>query len=538
MRSAFPALVLLAVLLAAPFALPGARAATPSLQLSPTSGAPMTPVQVSGGGFPAGAAVDIVWSTMVGSRVSGSGFVETEYTIASATADGAGAIATSFIVPYDLGGPAHRVAARVGDVPLANASFTLTREVWISPTSGPDGTVIEVRLVGGGWTQYDNNVAITYDNAFLGFACSFNSGGNITVYVQVRGGVGPHIIGVYPALYWGPSDGPTPWKHAALNPADLPVPYDAVELPFQITAGSGRTSTVATDLQPVTTPDSLAVPNLAPTPVDNGTPELAMGNGGRGIVGGDLPFALAGMPAGKTVALRWNTVLGSTSIQADKNLGWVFTPANFTLVAVAAGADGRAAGTLRVPYDFGGDHVLEAVVDGQVLATAVWRIVPAFTASLSADGSRLVLHATGLGWEKYTAAWDVLYDNQLSGFVTALTSRGSANVTLPVVGEPGLHTIDIHEGSNGWPYLNMHESPWPWEPVYRFSFRIADVGGSLDPLVLLWGVPPLVAASAAAGFVAGRRRRSPEAGRRAPRMGADRPKDPPAGLARSDEEDP
>lgn len=472
----------------------------------------MTLVQVSGGGFPVGATVDILWYTMEGSRVSGSGFVEVNYTIASATADGSGAIATSFRVPYDLGGPAHQVAAVVGDVPLANASFTLTRVVWINPTSGPEGTVIEVHMVGGGWTQYDNNVAITYDNAFLGFACSFNSGGNITVYVQARGGVGPHFLGIYPALYWGPSDGPTPWKHPVLNPADLPVPYDPVELPFEVTAGSGRSTTVGTDLQPVSTPDSLAVPSLPPAPVNNGTPELALGNAGRGIVGGDLPLALAGMPPGKTVSLRWNTVLGTTSISADKNMGWVFTPANYTIASIAVGADGQAGSILTVPYDFGGDHVIEAVVDGQVLATSVWRIIPAFTASLSDDGSRLFLHATGLGWEKYTAVWDVLYDNQLSGFVTAMTSRGSVNVSLPVVGEAGLHTIDIQEGSNGWTYLNMHESPWPWEPVYRFSFRIPDVSsGSIDP-VLLWSLPPVAAAGVVAGFVVGRRRKSESKG--------------------------
>ncbi len=518
MRTAVLGAAVLVALLALAIPAP-ARAAGATLALSPTQGPPATPVTASGQGFPPGASVDLVWHTMQGSRVGDSGFTEVGSTIATATADSQGSFTASFTVPYDLGGPAHKVEAVVGNASLATASFTLTRQAWIEPTEGPEGTPIEVRLVGGGWTQYDNNVGITYDNAFLGFACSFNSQGNISVWVQAVGGAGPHVVGVYPALYYGPSDGPTPWKHAALNPADLPTPYEPQLFTFTITSGgSGVSYLGGRDLHEVTTPDSLSIPLAPATPVADGTPRLSVGNGGKGVAGGDLPYALEGFPAGATVELRWSTTTAATKIGGtlgDKFLGWTFTAWNRTLARVTVSADGSASGTLRSPYDFGGVHTVYAVVGDQVLTSEDWMIVPRFTASMSADGTQVRLQGTGLGWEKYTSVWDVLYDGRLSGYVSAFTANGNVNVTIPAVGGPGLHTIDIHEGSNGWPYLNMHESPWPWEPVYRFAFTTGPLPSPPEATVPLWTAGSIVVLAVlvafAVGLVRGRRTRKASA---------------------------
>ncbi len=480
------------------------QAGNHTLQLTPGSAPPNSQVEITGNGYLAGANVDILWYTMEGNRVSGSGFIPKSSLIAAVVADAQGRISTSFVTPYDLGGPAHRVEAVIGGSVVADTTFVLEREAWITPTSGPEGTVVAVRLVAGGWTQYDNNIAITYDNAFLGFACSFNSQGNITVWIQATGGVGTHVIGVYPALYYGPSDGPTPWKHPMLNTDDLPVPYETKEFVFEITEGGvGVSLDKATDLRSVFAPDGLAVPNLPAVIGDGSTPNLALGNGAKGIVGGEIPLALSGFPANSKVALRWNTVAGETQIEDDKNSGWVFAERKIELGDIMTSGLGIYVGTFGVPVDFGGDHMIEAVVAGQVLATGTWKLVPAFTAELSPDSSRIVIHAKGLGWEKYTAAWEVLYDNRLMGTITALTSSGSVDVSIPVVGGPGMHTIDIHEGSNGWPYLNMHESPWPWEPVYRFSFKMSAQPQSASSDMPLGVGSILIIAGAVIGMVVG-----------------------------------
>ncbi len=517
------ALLVGAAILASLFALSATpvpvRAAGPGLSLSPAEGPPGTAVTVSGQGFAPGAPVEVVWHTMEGNRVSGSGFTEVGWTIAAATADAQGGLSASFIAPYDLGGPPHRIEATSAGSSLTNASFVLQRRAWISPTEGAEGTVIEVRMVAGGWTQYDNNIAITYDNAFLGFACSFNSQGNISVWVQAVGGAGPHVVGIYPALYYGPSDGPTPWKHGSLVVNDLPVAYAPELFTFTITESArGASYRQGGDLRTVETPDSLLIPNLPAQATEDGTPHLALGNGGTGVAGGDLPYALAGFPAGARVELRWNSYVGRTEIGGtlnDKFLGWVFTDVNRTLGTSDVLATGKASGVLRVPYDFGGAHTVSALVGDQVLATAEWMTIPRFTATLNADRSAIELHGTGLGWEKYTAVWDVLYDNRLMGWVSGMTTSGNVNATVPVVGGPGVHTIDVHEGSNAWPYLNMHESPWPWEPVYRFAVTVLEPPAPAPAASLpVWIVPLLVIAAAIVGFVLGRRRskRTVEAG--------------------------
>ncbi len=520
MKGSFFPVLLLASFLVLPLVLQAVRAEVPVLELSPTDGPPGTLVTVSGRGFQPGANVNLLWHTMEGNRVSGSGFVEVNQTIGESLADSAGVLSTSFQVPYDLGGPPHKIDAMVGGQSVAHAMFTLTRKAQISPTRGPEGTIITLNMVGGGWTQYDNNVAITYDNAFMGFACSFNSGGNITVYLQAQGGIGPHVINVYPALYWGPSDGPTPWKHPVLNINDLPVKYEPISFIFEVTqSSSGAHSYISgKNLQVVTTPDSLLIPNLPAQLVSDGNPNLSLGNGAKGTAGGMLPYALTGFTPGAHVQLRWNTVTGKASIGGvlgDKFQGWIFTPNSFILHEEDVSSQGVAVGTLSVPYDFGGDHLIEAVADGQVQTTAVWKIVPFLSASLSPDGSSVLIHGTGLGWEKYTGIWDVLYDNMLVGWASGMTSSGNVSVSLPAVGTPGLHTIDIHEGSNAWPYLNMHQSPWPWEPVYRFAFTIeqpttqntaAQISGAT---MLMLAGPSLLVAGIVGAYYANKARRRP-----------------------------
>ena len=44
-----------------------------------------------------------------------------------------------------------------------------------------------VELKGVGWTQLDNTVAVTYDNAYIGYACGFNSNGYVRIQLFATG---------------------------------------------------------------------------------------------------------------------------------------------------------------------------------------------------------------------------------------------------------------------------------------------------------------------------------------------------------------
>jgi len=510
--------------------LPGTGRAEATLTVTPESGPVGTVVTLAGSGLPAATTVTVEWGTMEGNRVSGSGYAPVNWSLGTATVDASGGLTFSFEAPSDLGGSTpHPVRVLSGDLVLAETEFVLERRMTATPASGPEGTLIHFEMTGGGWTQMDNIVALTYDNAYIGYACSFTNQGHISVWIQAVGAKGTHLLGVYPTPYsgpmsWDPKSNPEPFKHPALNPSDLATIYQPEFFTFEITesaqAGVSRLGG-ATDLHEVLgAGDALLIPQVAATVTDTGTPQLAVGNGAKGIVGGSIPYALAGFPPNAAVTFRWNTRDGVATMggdYGDKNLGWKWTETYATLGTVVTDAAGKASATLPIPEDFGGEHLLEAVVDDTDLASASFLLIGRFTAALSEDGTQVLLHGTGLGWEKYTAGYNVLYDGKAMGFITAMETRGTAQVSVPVVGEAGLHTIEVFGGQSGYPFLNKHETSWPWERVYRFAFTIEEVSEppTTPPAnttsLPVWVAPPLVVVALAAGFAAARlRRRKPE----------------------------
>ena len=74
------------------------------------------------------------------------------------------------------------------DTVLARTYFVIeTSIVSISPTAGPVGTPVTIHLKGVGWTEYDNIYVATYDNAYMGYACGFNSQGDVVINFTATG---------------------------------------------------------------------------------------------------------------------------------------------------------------------------------------------------------------------------------------------------------------------------------------------------------------------------------------------------------------
>ena len=75
----------------------------------------------------------------------------------------------------------------------------------MTPMSGPAGTPVTIHLKGVGWTEYDNIYVATYDNAYMGYACGFNSQGDVVINFTAAGEPGSHLIDLYPGIYQGPA---------------------------------------------------------------------------------------------------------------------------------------------------------------------------------------------------------------------------------------------------------------------------------------------------------------------------------------------
>lgn len=159
-------------------------------------------VTLSASGLEADSEVELVWNTMKGNRVSGLGFAEEETVLDKVQADADGSLTYDFEVPDDLGGIPHRIDLKSGDEVVGQAYLRILPSiVSMEPKSGPVGTKIEVTINGGGWTEFDNAYYLTYDNAFSGYMCSFNSQGNLTFDLIATGEPGHHMIDLYPGIY-------------------------------------------------------------------------------------------------------------------------------------------------------------------------------------------------------------------------------------------------------------------------------------------------------------------------------------------------
>jgi hypothetical protein len=161
-----------------------------------------------------------MWETMVGNRVTDTGFAPKETRIGSLQVDAQGNITSTVTIPDDLGG-LHALLVKDGDQELARTYFVVeTSIVGITPTAGPVGTPITIHLKGVGWTEYDNILVADYDNAYMGYACGFNSQGDVEFHFTAAGSPGTHLIDLYPGIYRGPSDAQQLCRLAQLTYAD------------------------------------------------------------------------------------------------------------------------------------------------------------------------------------------------------------------------------------------------------------------------------------------------------------------------------
>jgi hypothetical protein len=176
-----------------------------ALALTPTQGPVGTHATLRGTGFPRNTPLQLVWQTSAGSRVSGLGFEPQQNVIAQVKVESDGKIEVPVTIPEDLGG-LHELALQNGDNLVARAFFVIeTSIVSITPKSGPAGTPVTIHLKGVGWTEYDNIYVATYDNAYMGYACGFNSQGDVVINFMAAGEPGPHLIDLYPGIYQGPA---------------------------------------------------------------------------------------------------------------------------------------------------------------------------------------------------------------------------------------------------------------------------------------------------------------------------------------------
>ncbi len=183
------------------------------LTVTPTAGVVGSTMTLQGHGLPANATLQVVWNTESGSRVTASMYQPSTIQLATVTTDGSGSFTWNGSVPDDLGGPPHEIdLVDASQNVVGSAQFRILPQfISVSPNPVKQGSLMTVHLTGVGWTEFDNIYAVDYDNAFMGYACGFNSHGDVHIQIPAVGAPGYHFIDIYPSPYMGSSTFPNWW---------------------------------------------------------------------------------------------------------------------------------------------------------------------------------------------------------------------------------------------------------------------------------------------------------------------------------------
>src|SRR5207249_6596235 len=87
-------------------------------------------------------------------------------------------------------------------------------------------------------------------------------------------------------------------------------------------------------------------------------------------------------------------------------------------------------------------------------------------------GTPITVTVKGIGWRSLFNSWVLLYDNNFTGWMSAVTTAGLATFTIPATGRPGVHLLEVLHGELTFPYRNMQQNPEPDRPRWAIPFTI------------------------------------------------------------------
>jgi len=401
-------------------------------------------VQVTAAGLPAAETVDLSWGTVTGGWViedyyhfRGKKYSETTMSLGQFPVDASGRLNARFVIPEDFGG-VHEVIALIDGKPIAQNGINVTQTFALTPTSGPVGTPIELKVTGLGWRTMESTWVVNWDNQELGFVTAAGTRGSAVARFRAAGPPGDHVVKLY-----------TGWQgQAYLNYEQSPVAaLPRPQFTFRTMPGRAGEAAYAEPYQPQPIPRSEVTPagaTLTLTPT-------------QGPVGARVVLRGEGFAADARLRLVWETAVGSR-VSGDG-----FTTQENTIGEVNVDADGRIAWPLTIPEDLGGLHGLALRSGADLIARTYFVIetsIVGMTPRSGPAGTPITIHLKGVGWTEYDNIYVATYDNAYMGYACGFNSQGDVVINFTAAGEPGQHVIDLYPG--------IYQGP-PTEPqqLYR-----------------------------------------------------------------------
>ncbi len=203
----------------------------------------------------------------------------------------------------------------------------------------------------------------------------------------------------------------------------------------------------------------------------------------HGPVGTPVTVTADGLPANAEVEIVWRTVKGSWNVANAEYHGRTFTAVGYQITKLTADGNGVASVKFVAPEDFGFTHDVVVQQGTRLLSQTGFYIDMTVAASPQSGpvGQPITVEVKGIGWRKLHNSWLLLYDNNFTGWISSVSTGGSARFTIPAAGQPGLHMLEVVHGGFTFAYRNMQQSPEPDRPQFAIPFTITDGDAVLPP---------------------------------------------------------
>ena len=253
---------------------------------------------------------------------------------------------------------------------------------------------------------------------------------------------------------------------------------------------------------PLTPPAQLGAPALPGPVVDPGKPSTQMKTmkSTPDVAAPGTAFTVtgAGLPADKDIAIVWMTATVTYILdpRAD-SVDYIGEKADKIAVQIGTGrtdGSGKFSVMLKVPQDFGGLHDMYAVADGVQIAKGGYLLTKTVKISPTKGpvGTSITITVSGLGSPTYERSGAVLYDNHFAGTFAGNWTRGVSKFVVRAAGPVGKHTVSVMPSSHTVSYLNIEQSPVPWQVYSNNTFTVTKDNGR-PPVRVDW--PKNVAAT-------------------------------------------
>ena len=203
----------------------------------------------------------------------------------------------------------------------------------------------------------------------------------------------------------------------------------------------------------------------------------------HGPVGTPVAVKAEGLPANEDVLIVWRTVKGSWKVADAEYHGRDYAPVGYQVAGLKSDAAGTASASFVIPEDFGFTHDIVVQKGGRLLSQTGFYVDMTVDVSPKSGpvGSAINIDVKGIGWRQLQNSWLLLYDNNFTGWMSSVSTGGSASVTIPATGAPGLHIIEVLHGDFTFAYRNMQQSPEPDRPRFAIPFTITGGDAVLPP---------------------------------------------------------